>query len=193
MYQLVLLVDLRENSNEEFSRAFKEANCRVINCQRRLTEIDKQLKKDPSIEMVAVYAKNPNMELLTGIAKIIEDYELPFIVFVDSSTKQLTTEATNIGIAAYIVDGFVPSRIRHIIDLAKARWQDRQATRKELEKTRLSLAERKIIEKAKGILMRRRTIDEQAAYQMMRKMAMDKNQKLAEVAENIIHADTLFN
>jgi response regulator NasT len=54
------------------------------------------------------------------------------------------------------------------------------------------LAERKIIEKAKGILMRRRTIDEEAAFQMMRKMAMDKNLKLAEVAKNIINVDTLF-
>jgi len=62
----------------------------------------------------------------------------------------------------------------------------------ELEKTRSSLAERKIIEKAKGILMRRRTIDEEAAFQMMRKMAMDKNLKLAEVAKNIINVDTLF-
>jgi len=193
MYQTVLLVDLNESPSEDFVRAFRNSDCRVLGCQRRFIDIERQLKKESIVDLVAIYAKNPSLELFAVVAKIIKEHALPLILFVESSTKQLTVEAANIGIAAYIVDGFVPGRVKYIIDLAMARWQDVQSTRKELEKTRSSLAERKIIEKAKGILMKRRTIDEQAAYQMMRKMAMDKNQKLAAVAESIIHADTLFN
>jgi len=193
MHHTIMLVDLSESPSDDFVRAFRNSDCRVLACQHRLADIDKQLKKDTAIDLVAVYAKNPSLELFAVMAKVIREYALPLILFVESSTKQLTTEAANIGIAAYIVDGFVPARVKYIIDLAMARWQDVQSTRKELEKTRSSLAERKIIEKAKGILMKRRTIDEQSAYQLMRKMAMDKNQKLAAVAENIIHADTLFN
>ena len=193
MYQTVLLVDLSESPSEDFVKAFRNSDCRVLGCQRRLIDIERQLKKESVVDLVAIYAKNPSLELFAAVAKIIKEHALPLILFVESSTKQLTIEAANIGIAAYIVDGFVPSRVKYIIDLALARWQDVQNTRSELEKTRSTLAERKIIEKAKGILMKRRTIDEQSAYQMMRKMAMDKNQKLAAVAENIIHADTLFN
>ena len=193
MYQKILLVDLRENSDKVFVNAFRDSGCQVLSCLQEISEINSQLNMDPAVGMVAVYARKPSFDLFNVVAKVINEHAIPLIMFVDSSTRQFTTEAANIGIAAYIVDGFVPGRVKYIIDLARARWQDTQTTRKELEKTRLSLAERKIIEKAKGILMKRRTIDEQAAFQMMRKLAMDKNQKLADVAKNIIHADTLFN
>ena len=193
MYQKVLLADLRDKSSEEFVRAFRESGCQVINCQRKIIGLESDLKMNPAIGMLAIYANKPGVELFSVIENLIHQYPLPIILFVDSSTRQFTTEAANIGVSAYIVDGFVPGRVKYIVDLAKARWQEMQTMKKELEKTRSSLAERKVIEKAKGILMKRRTTDEQTAFQMMRKMAMDKNQKLADVAKNIINADTLFN
>jgi len=94
--------------------------------------------------------------------------------------------AMRAGVSAYIVDGLNPARVKTIVDVAVARFREFQALRRELEETRSQLADRKQIDRAKGLLMKQRGLDEQQAYHAMRKMAMDRGQRLAEVAANII-------
>ena len=94
--------------------------------------------------------------------------------------------AVRAGVSAYVVDGLQPQRVRPIIEVAIARFREFQALRRELEETRNKLAERKVIEKAKGLLMQQKGYSEEEAYQALRKLAMDRNQRLAEVARNVI-------
>ena len=193
MSDKVLLVDLNDESDGTFKHSFPEHGYEVSKVAQDLAAVDSHLKLDKNIAYVVVNILTPNRACFNSLEKLINKHPIPIVVFSKSSTQKFTAEAASIGLSAYIVDGFVPERITHIMDLAKARFNEVLAMKTELEKTRATLAERKIIEKAKGILMRRRTIDEDSAFKMMRKMAMDKNQKLAEVASNIINADTLFN
>ncbi|WP_455222330.1 ANTAR domain-containing response regulator [Kaarinaea lacus] len=188
----VLLVDVTDAPDDAFRNAFQKMGYEISNSLHGMSVIESHLKLDKHIQFVVINMAAPTEANFEDLAKLINNQGVPVVVFTETSTRKYTEKAAAIGVSAYIVNGFEPSRIKHIMDLAKARFTEIQAIKKELEKTRSSLAERKIVEKAKGILMRRRTIDEEAAFQMMRKMAMDKNLKLAEVAKNIINVDTLF-
>lgn len=192
MSHKVLLVDVADVPDDTFKETFQESGYDVAGSLRSLTVIESHLKLDKHIQCVVVNMTAPSDVCFDSLAKVISNHAVPVVVFTGNSTRKFTEKAAVIGLSAYIVNGFMSSRIRHIMDLAKARFQELQAIKNELEKTRSSLEERKVIEKAKGILMKRRTIDEDAAFRMMRKMAMDKNLKLAEVAKNIINVDNLF-
>jgi len=90
------------------------------------------------------------------------------------------------GVSAYVVDGLSQERVMPIVEVAVARFREFQSLRQELEDTKTKLADRKIIEKAKGVLMRKRQMDEDQAYQFLRKTAMSRNLKLTEVARVLI-------
>ena len=192
MSHKVLLVDVADVPDDTFKETFQESGYDVAGNLRSFKVIESHLKLDKHIQYVVVNMTAPSDVCFDSLAKVISNHAVPVVVFTGNSTRKFTEKAAMIGLSAYIVNGFMSNRIRHIMDLAKARFQELQAIKNELEKTRSSLEERKVIEKAKGILMKRRTIDEDAAFRMMRKMAMDKNLKLADVAKNIINVDNLF-
>jgi two-component system, response regulator / RNA-binding antiterminator len=90
------------------------------------------------------------------------------------------------GVSAYIIDGLNVNRVKPIVDVAIARFREFQALREELQKTKATLSERKTIERAKGLLMRERGIGEEEAYAALRKLAMDRQQRLVDVAETLL-------
>ena len=96
------------------------------------------------------------------------------------------------GVAAYVVDGLDPARVKSIVDVACARFEEFQSLRTELADTRSKLAERKTVERAKGLLMKSRGVDEERAYQMLRKLAMDRGKPLAEVAKQVVDLGDLL-
>ena len=183
---------MKKESDVSLMSVLKKLGYEVVNSLSNVAAIEGYLKVDNNLQFVVINIESPSESFFRLTGSAVKQYSVPFVVFTDTSTTRFTEEAATIGISAYIVNGYEQGRLQHILDLAKARFNKQQAIKDELEKTKISLAERKIIEKAKGILMRRRSIDEDAAFQMMRKMAMDKNQRLAEVAKNIVHVDTLF-
>jgi response regulator NasT len=89
-------------------------------------------------------------------------------------------------VSAYVVDGLNPQRVKPIMDVAIARFREFQALREELEETKSTLADRKLIDKAKGIIMKQRGMDEAEAYKSLRKMAMDSNKRISEIAKDVI-------
>jgi response regulator NasT len=95
-------------------------------------------------------------------------------------------------VSAYVVAGLQSARVKPVLDVALARFRADQRLRAELSDTRLKLAERKTIERAKGLLMERHKISEQEAYQKLRRLAMDKNLKLAELAQRILDVADLL-
>jgi response regulator NasT len=114
-------------------------------------------------------------------------------MFTEESNSEMASSAIKSGVNAYIVDGLEENRVQPIIDVAIARFREFQALKDELDATRNQLSERKAVEKAKGLLMQRKNISEDEAYQSLRKMAMDKNKRIVDVAESVINAFELLN
>lgn len=134
----------------------------------------------------------PTREILEQLQRLGEQRPLPVVVFADRSGRQDIRVAVKAGVSAYVVDGFRPDRVVPVLEAAVARFAEFQALRGERDRAQTKLAERKSIERAKGILMRRRRLPEGEAYAALRKMAMDRGRQLAEVAESIITAEEML-
>ena len=124
--------------------------------------------------------------------RVTVEHRRPVVMFAEDGKPETIRAAIEAGVAAYVVSGLQPKRGRPVIDVAIARFGQFQELRSQLDKARASLAERKLIEKAKGELMKRRRIDEETAYGLMRKMAMDQKLRLIDVANRIIEAAELL-
>ena len=116
----------------------------------------------------------------------------PVAMFVDRSDEQLTRTAIEAGVSAYVVDGLQRDRIKPILDAAIARFHLFHKMRAELAATKAALEERKIIDRAKAILMKARGIDEEAAYALLRKTAMDQKRRVADIAQQLVMAAGLL-
>lgn len=110
----------------------------------------------------------------------------PVVMFVDRTDPGSIAAAMEAGVAAYVVEGLSPSRVRAVIDVAVARFRAHQALRAELAEARSALTDRKIVERAKGLLMQTRRMSEDEAYRTLRRLAMDQGKRLADVAENVV-------
>ena len=137
-------------------------------------------------DLVLIDAGNPSRDVLEELTLATGPMDRPVAMFVDQSDDGLTRAAIEAGVSAYVVDGLRAERIKPILDAAIARFHMVQKMRVELAETRRALEERKIIDRAKGILMRARGIGEEEAYAMMRKAAMDQGRKVADVAQALV-------
>ncbi len=143
-------------------------------------------------DLVLIDAGNPSRDVLEELTLATAPMERPVAMFVDQSDGNLTRAAIEAGVSAYVVGGLRPERIMPILDAAIARFHMVQKIRVELTETRRALEERKLIDRAKGILMRARGITEVEAYGLMRKAAMDQGRKVADVAQALITATDLL-
>jgi response regulator NasT len=148
------------------------------------------VETDP--DMIFIDLGNPNRDSLEAAFAISKAARRPIAMFVDRSDAAAMSAAIDAGVSAYIVDGLRKERVKPILDLAIARFNAFFRLQRELEETRSVLAERKIIEKAKGILMQGKGISEQEAYDLLRKSAMRQNRKLSEIAEGLVLAAGLL-
>jgi response regulator NasT len=148
--------------------------------------------KEWQADAVVVDIASPDPDTLQGLRDVSFRQERPVVIFADDGKRETITAAIDAGAAAYVVDGFEPDRVKSVLDVAVARFAHVRALRGELVEAKASLAERKRIERAKGILMKRRRCDEDEAFRQMRKMAMDQKLRLVEVAEKIIEAAALL-
>ena len=117
----------------------------------------------------------------------------PVAMFVDRSGAGLTTSAIEAGVSAYVVDGLRADRLKPVLDAAVARFHMFRRMRTELAATRRALEERKVIDRAKGLLMKARGLDEDAAYALLRRTAMEQNRKIVDVAEALVTAAGLLS
>jgi response regulator NasT len=150
-------------------------------------------------DLVIVDAESEARDALEHVVMATRDARRPIVMFTNDSDTSHVKEAVAAGVSAYIVAGLAPERIRPILDVAMARFQHEQALRLELANTRNELDElsaelkdRKLIDRAKGLLMQRQGLSEQAAYDKLRKAAMDKGLKLADVAQRMLDVADLL-
>lgn len=137
-------------------------------------------------DVIIVDAESPSRDTLESMRAINEDQPRPIVMFVDTAGGNMIEEAMKAGVSAYVIDGLSAQRVKPVVDVAIARFREFQALRHELERTKTTLQERKIVERAKGILMEQRKLSEEDAYRTLRRLAMDQNQRLADVARNLI-------
>ena len=135
---------------------------------------------------------NPDRDMLEGLRRVGQECNRPVVMFAQDGRAETIRAAVEAGVAAYVVDGLQPDRVRPVIDVAIARFAQFQELRAELNKAQTGLAERKLVEKAKGILMKSRQCGEEEAYAAMRKMAMDRKSRLIDIANKIIAAADLL-
>jgi response regulator NasT len=136
--------------------------------------------------VIVVACDSPDRDTLEGLREATEGNPRPVVMFVDRSAPGLAEAAVEAGVAAYVVDGLSPTRIRSVLEVAMSRFQLMQRLRSDLDKARADLASRKTIERAKGLLMKERGLDEAAAYGVLRRLAMDTGRPIAAVASDLI-------
>ena len=143
-------------------------------------------------DVIVVDTDSPSRDVLEHLVVVTQHTPRPVIMFATDGAPEVIRQAVCAGVSAYVVDGLEAVRVKAIIDVAVARFEDFQSLRSQLAQANLKLEERKVVERAKGVLMRTRGLDEDAAYQLLRKFAMDRNQKLSQVAQQLIDAAHLL-
>jgi two-component system, response regulator / RNA-binding antiterminator len=152
--------------------------------------IDRIYLIDPDV--VVIDLENPSRDVLEQMFQVSRLVRRPIAMFVDDSDRASIEAAVDAGVSAYIVDGLKRERVRSILDMTILRFRAFDALRVELESTKTALKERKQIDRAKGLLMKKKGLDEDAAYKQLRRAAMNQNRTIAQVAESLLTAYDLL-
>jgi response regulator NasT len=143
-------------------------------------------------DMIIVDAESDARDVLEHVVIATRDERRPIVMFTEDQDPESMEAAVEAGVSAYIVAGLQGERIKPVLQVALAQFRREQKLLDELSDTKSKLAERKVIEKAKGLLMERQRFTEEQAYQKLRSMAMSKNLKLSEVAQRILDVEDLL-
>ncbi|MFK5983873.1 MAG: ANTAR domain-containing protein [Pseudomonadota bacterium] len=192
MYSKVLLISESLEQSKKINKALKNKG---FDFEFRLvsdSNIKQQLVSNKfNIAIFSVYKTQPNQ--ITLLHHIQKNAPKPVIVFTEKSDEQWILDAVNAGANSIVVDGIEEHRIINIVNIAIARFERCMLLHSELTNTKQKLQERKDIERVKGILMHKNKISEDAAYQLIRKMAMDKKLRIGEVANSLLYALELLD
>ena len=143
-------------------------------------------------DVVLIDIDNPTRDMLEELTLASGPLDRPVAMFVSGAAGGLARDAVEAGVSAYVVDGLTPERLKPVLDAAIARFQMMRQMRAELAETRRALQERKVIDRAKGLLMKAKGIDEDEAYALLRRTAMDQGRRVADVAEALTTAAGLL-
>lgn len=143
-------------------------------------------------DVILIDTESPSRDTLEHICVVSRDDPRAIVMFAHDGETEKIRAAIRAGVSAYVVGGLDSARLKPIMDAAMVRFEEYQALRNELEVTATKLAERKTIDRAKGILMKQRGLDEDMAYQSLRKMAMQRGVKLSDLAKQVIQAAELL-
>jgi response regulator NasT len=187
----ILIVDqnvMRASVLEDGLREAGYVNVTVLrdmqNLMRRIVDIEP--------DVIFIDLENPNRDVLEQMFQVSRCVQRPIAMFVDRSDTDMIEAAVEAGVGAYVVDGLKKERVKAVLDMAVIRFNAFNKLRGELDRARAALDERKLVERAKGILMKERGLSEEAAYALLRKAAMNENRRINEVAQSVVTAAKLF-
>ncbi|MBV2121163.1 MAG: response regulator [gamma proteobacterium symbiont of Stewartia floridana] len=188
----VMLVDDKSDRREMIDFALQDIECALVACVSGDGDLLSAVQQcNPDVILIDIEA--PGRDTLESLESVQSTVPRPMVMFSQDDNNRTIRRATQAGVSAYVVDGLQGNRVRPIIDAAVARFQHFNHLESELKKAHQQLNDRKVIDKAKGIIMKQRGVNEEQAYQAMRKLAMDTNRKIAEVAQNIIEAASILS
>lgn len=137
-------------------------------------------------DMVIIDLQNPDRETLEGMFQVTRRVKKPIAMFVDRSDGDMARRSVEAGVSAFVVDGLKRERVTAVVDVAVSRFESFQKLTSERDQARTALADRKLVDRAKGLLMERRAISESEAYSLMRNAAMQQSRKISDIADSII-------
>ena len=143
-------------------------------------------------DLIIVDMDSPQRDFLEDLFRINRETPRPIAMFVAEGEPAMIAEAVEAGVSIYAVDGLSPKLARSVMQLAMAQFAKFRDLEAELAKSRTALADRRRIEKAKGLLMALKGLNEDQAYKALRKMAMDRNMRLADVADTVVAMESLL-
>lgn len=164
-------------------------------CVEWITDTTNLLKRITALDpdVVLIDLENPNRDVLEQMFQMSREVKRPIAMFVDQSDSAMITASVDAGVSAYIVDGLKKERIKSVLDMTISRFNAFSRLQRELEEARSELQERKVIDRAKGILMRAKGIGEDEAYALLRRNAMNQKKKIADIAASVITAADLLS
>ncbi len=187
----VMLVDESDKRAAFLERALRDAGYRVVSCAAADGDLSAQVRAHQP-DVIIIDTESPDRDTLEHLCCISRDQPRPVVIFTHDEDSAKIRAAMQAGVSAYVVRGLASERIKPVIDVAVARFREYQALKRDLEKANASLGERKLIERAKGIVMRQRGCTEDEAYRALRKLAMDRGKRLLDVAQVIVAAEELL-
>ena len=187
----ILVVDQNVVRASILEEGLREAGYTRVTVVRDMQNLLKRIEEaDPDV--ICIDLENPNRDVLEQMFQVSRSVPRPVAMFVDRSDTDMIKAAVESGVSAYVVDGLRKERIKPILEMAISRFGAFKQLRDELDQARQALQERKIVERAKGILMQERKLTEEAAYALLRKAAMNENRRVVEIAEALITAAGLL-
>ncbi len=187
----ILVIDENPIRRAIIEAGLKEAGFTAVTMLANTTRlVDHIYNLDPDVVLIDL--ENPSRDVLEQMFQVSRTVRRPIAMFVDRSEKSEIEAAIDAGVSAYIVDGLKKERVKPILDMTVSRFHAFNRLRAELDEVKSALKDRKIIEKAKGILMKSRGVDEDKAYDLLRKTAMSQGKRIADVAQALVSAFDLL-
>jgi response regulator NasT len=181
----VLLVDSNRDRAAAVEQGLAAAGCTVVAVAAGLGDLTRRVR-DTGAEVVVCGLDDPSRDELEGMRALHRDEPRPVVLFAGTAAPEQIEAALEAGVAAYVVEGLAPSRLRPVIEVAIRRFRAHQALRRQLAAARSDLEERKLVDRAKGALMQRHRLSEPEAHRRLRRMAMDQGLRLAAVATLVL-------
>ena len=188
----VMLVDESESRSLELSLMLAKLGYEVVAEVSNPRELYAKVR-ELAPDVIIIDTESPSRDTLEHVALLSERDPRPIVMFSADRTSETIRAATGAGVSAYIVDGLSASRVEPIIAAAVARFDAFQKMRHELARAQTQLSDRKLVERAKGVIMRQKGIDEAEAYALMRRQAMHKSVRLVDIANTINEAERMLN
>lgn len=187
----IMLVDDDRVRLQQVEQALAAAGDEVIvRLDSRADLLQAVQRYSPDVILIDIDA--PGRDTLESLNSISLDCPRPIVMFTDDGDTDTIRRAVRAGVSAYVVAGLNAERLKPIVDVAIARFHEHQSLKRELDEAKTRLADRRDVERAKGLLMQRRKLNETDAYELLRKMAMDRNLKIGEAARALIAAAELL-
>ncbi|HCD84826.1 MAG TPA: two-component system response regulator [Agrobacterium sp.] len=143
-------------------------------------------------DVIFIDLENPNRDMMEHLFQLTRTVGRPIAMFVDRSDTASIEAAVEAGVSAYVVDGLKKERVKPILDMAVSRFNAFSRLQRELADAKSALEERKVIERAKGILMKMRGLSEEQAFALLRQTAMNEKKKIPEIAQSVVTAAGLL-
>ena len=187
----ILLVDQNAERAAILQEGLRDAGFRDITVVREMHSLMRRIV-DTDPDVIFIDLENPNRDVLEQMFQVSRSVRRPIAMFVDQADTESIHAAVESGVGAYVVDGLHKDRVKNILDTAVSHFNTFNKLREELERANQALEDRKVVERAKGILMKERKINESDAYALLRTAAMNENRRLVDIARGVVSAAGLL-
>lgn len=187
----ILVIDDKPERAAVIEEGLREAGHSAITIVCDMRHLLRQIA-DAAPDVIIIDLENPNRDVLEEMFQVSRSVPRPVAMFVDQSDRSSIEAAIEAGVSTYVVDGMRKERIRPVVDIAISRYNAYRRLKDELDRAKQALEDRKVIERAKGILMKSKGVSEDEAHALLRKTAMNESRRVADVAQALVTAAKLL-